>query len=92
MTGGSLFARLALSPGRSVESGAIQDDLRHKSIRLVAGLKGDLGRGVSYDASYLFGHVTLDEHLRNLLSISRLGKALDRLPIHRPANPYAVRC
>jgi len=62
---------------RSVESGAIQDDQRHRSIRLVGGLKGDLGRGVNYDASYLFGHVTLDEQLRNLLSISRLGKALD---------------
>ena len=62
---------------RSVESGAIQDDQRHRSIRLIGGLKGDLGRGVNYDASYLFGHVSLDEQLRNLLSISRLGKALD---------------
>jgi len=62
---------------RSVESGAIQDDQRHRSIRLVGGLKGDLGRGVNYDASYLFGHVSLEEQLRNLLSISRLGKALD---------------
>ena len=62
---------------RSVESGAIQDDLRHKSIRLVGGLKGDLGRGVIYDASYLFGHVSIDEQLHNILSISRLGRALD---------------
>jgi iron complex outermembrane receptor protein len=62
---------------RSIESGGVQDDLRHRSIRLVGGLKGDLGRGVTYDASYLFGHVGLDEQLRNILSISRLGKALD---------------
>ena len=62
---------------RSVESGAIQDDLRHRSIRLVAGLKGDLGRGLTYDASYLFGHVDLDERILNILSISRLNKALD---------------
>lgn len=62
---------------RSVESGPIQDDLRHKSMRLLAGVKGDLGRGVTYDASYLFGRVDLDERIRNILSISRLNKALD---------------
>ena len=62
---------------RSVESGPIQDDLKHRNIRLLGGLKGDLGRGVTYDASYLFGHVNLDERIRNILSISRLNKALD---------------
>jgi iron complex outermembrane receptor protein len=62
---------------RSIESGAIQDDLRHRSIRLVGGLKGDLGRGVTYDASYVFGQVGFDEQLRNILSISRLNRALD---------------
>jgi outer membrane receptor protein involved in Fe transport len=62
---------------RSVESGAIQDDLRHRSIRLVAGIKGHAGRGVTYDASYLFGRVDLDERILNILSISRLNKSLD---------------
>ena len=62
---------------RSIESGAIQDDLQHRSIRLVGGLKGDLGRGVTYDANYVFGHVGFDEQLRNILSISRLNRALD---------------
>jgi len=62
---------------RDVEGGPIQDDLEHKSIRLLGGFKGDLGRGVSYDASYLFGGVTLDRQYRNNLSISRLGKAID---------------
>ena len=62
---------------RSVESGAVQDELTHKSIRLLGGLGGDLGHGVVYDASYLFGRVSLDWQSRNQLSISRLGKALD---------------
>ena len=62
---------------RDVEGGPILDDLEHKSIRLLGGLKGDLGRGVTYDASYLFGDVTLDRQYRNNLSISRLTKALD---------------
>jgi outer membrane receptor protein involved in Fe transport len=62
---------------RNVEGGAIQDDLRHRSIRTLGGLKGELGRGVSYDASYLFGDVALDRQYRNNLSITRLVRALD---------------
>ena len=62
---------------RNIEGGSIQDDLEHKSIRLLGGLKGDLGRGVAYDASYLLGRVKLDRQYRNNLSIARLGKALD---------------
>ena len=77
VTGATYSRGWLLVARRSVESGAIQDDLRHRSIRLVAGLKGNLGRGVTYDASYLYGHVKLDERLLNILSISRLGKALD---------------
>jgi outer membrane receptor protein involved in Fe transport len=55
----------------------IQDDLKHKSIRLLAGLKGDLGRGVTYDASYLAGRVSLDRQYRNNYSIERMTRALD---------------
>jgi len=62
---------------RSVESGPTKDDLTHKSVRLLGGLKGDLGRGVIYDASYLFGRVSLDWQSRNNLSVTRLGRALD---------------
>jgi len=77
VTGGAYSRGWLLVARRSVESGAIQDDLRHRSIRLVSGLKGDLGRGITYDASYLFGRVKFDERLLNILSISRLNKALD---------------
>jgi outer membrane receptor protein involved in Fe transport len=62
---------------RNIEGGSIQDVLEHKSIRLLGGFKGDLWRGVSYDASYLFGRVSLDRQYRNNLSISRIAKALD---------------
>jgi iron complex outermembrane receptor protein len=62
---------------RSVEGGSIEDDLEHKSVRLLSGFNGDLGRGVSYDASYLFGRADLDRQYRNNLSITRLGRALD---------------
>ena len=62
---------------RNIDGAPIQDDLRHKSTRLVGGLKGHLGRGVSYDASYLSGHASLNRQYRNNLSIARLGRALD---------------
>jgi outer membrane receptor protein involved in Fe transport len=62
---------------RNVEGGSIEDVLEHKSIRLLGGFKGELGRAVSYDASYLFGRVELDRQYRNNLSISRMGRALD---------------
>ena len=77
VTGGTYSRGWLLVSRRSIESGAIQDHLLHRSVRLVAGLKGDLGPGAIYDASYVFGRVQLDERLRNILSISRLGKALD---------------
>jgi iron complex outermembrane recepter protein len=75
---GAAYSRAWLPVARrSVESGPIQDDLKHSSVRLLGGLKGELGDGVSYDTSYLFGRVTLDRQERNTLSITRLGRALD---------------
>ncbi|HVU28957.1 MAG TPA: TonB-dependent receptor [Sphingomicrobium sp.] len=62
---------------RNVEGGLIQDDQRHRGIRALAGFNGDLGRGVTYDASYLFGRADLDWQSRHNVSISGLEKALD---------------
>ena len=75
---GMTYSRAWLLIGlRNVDGGPIQDDLRHKSVRLLGGVKGDLGRGVSFDAGYLFGRVNLDRQYRNNVSIKRLGRALD---------------
>jgi outer membrane receptor protein involved in Fe transport len=76
-TGATYSRAWLLISRRSVEGGSIEDHLEHKSIHLLAGFKGELGRGVSYDASYLYGRVSLDRQYRNNLSISRLEKALD---------------
>lgn len=62
---------------RNIQGSPIQDDLKHKSIRLLGGFKGDLGRGVTYDASYLFGRVSLDRQYLNNYSVTRLNRALD---------------
>lgn len=77
VTGAAYRRAWLLIARRNIEAGPIQDDLRHRSIRLVGGVKGELARGVSYDASYLYGHVSLDRRYRNNISISRLGKAID---------------
>lgn len=77
VTGAAYSRAWLLIALRNIEGGPIEDDLKHKSIRLLGGFKGDLGRGVTYDASYLFGRVNLDRQYRNNLSITRLGRALD---------------
>ena len=75
---GATYSRAWLLIGlRNIEGGSIEDVLEHKSMRLLGGFKGELGRGITYDASYLSGSVTLDRQYRNNLSISRLGRALD---------------
>ena len=77
VTGATYSRAWLLIARRNIEGGSIQDDLKHKSVRLLGGFKGDLGRGVSYDASYLFGRVSLDRRYRNNLSVTRLDRALD---------------
>ena len=62
---------------RNVEGGGRQDVLTHTTYRAVLGAKGDLGRGVSYDAYYQYGRVTSSDIQQNQLSISKLTKALD---------------
>jgi iron complex outermembrane receptor protein len=62
---------------RNVEGGPRQEDLRHKNRRLVGGVKGDLGRGVSYDASYISGRVTTKKDDFNFVSVTRIRRAID---------------
>jgi outer membrane receptor protein involved in Fe transport len=62
---------------RNVEGGPRIDELHHRDVRLVAGMKGDLGHGFSYDASYVFGRVKQAQHHENDLLTSRILSALD---------------
>src|SRR4029079_1361643 len=88
VTGAEYFRAWLSIARRNVEGGPVQDDLRHKSVRLLAGSKGDRGRGITYDASYLFGRVALDWQSRNNLSIERLTRALD--VVSDPATGHLV--
>jgi iron complex outermembrane recepter protein len=67
---------------RNVEGGGRDDDLEHTDYRIVAGMRGDLLRGLSYDAYYQFGTSRRAETYFNDFSVVRLQRAIDVI-----ANP-----
>jgi len=73
---------------RNVEGGGRDDDLEHTDYRIVAGMKGDLLRGLSYDAYYQFGTSRRAETYFNDFSVVRLNRAIDVVP--NPAGPNGV--
>jgi len=72
---------------RNVEGGGRQDDLQHTAYRIVAGLRGGLLPGLSYDAYYQFGKTILAQTYLNDFSISRLGRAQDVVTDNRAGSP-----
>ena len=62
---------------RNVEGGGRDDDLEHTSWRVVGGVRGDLLRGLSYDAYYQWGTTRLAETYLNDFSVVRLQRAID---------------
>jgi len=62
---------------RNLEGGGRDDDLEHTSWRIVGGVKGDLLKGLSYDAYYQFGTTRLSETYLNDFSITRMQRAID---------------
>ena len=62
---------------RNVEGGPRFDDLRHTSLRLLAGVRGDIGENWSYDVSGNFARLIYSQVYNNDLSITRIIRALD---------------
>lgn len=62
---------------RNVEGGGRQDDLEHTAFRIVGGVRGDLLRGLSYDAYYQFGRTNLSQTYLNDFSVVRSARAID---------------
>ena len=75
--GNPYFQGVALIGRRNVEGGGRRDDLQHTDYRLVAGLRGDLGRGLSYDTYYQYGRVIFAQTYFNDFSIVRTARAID---------------
>lgn len=77
VTGATYFRAQLEVLRRAIEGGGRQDDLRHKMLRVVGGFRGDLGRGISYDASYIWHRARLSDAHLNDLSVEHLVRALD---------------
>ena len=71
---------------RNVEGGGRQADLRHTQYRFVAGARGDLDKGISYEAYGQFGSTVFNEVYRNEFSVSRTTRALDAITDTRPGS------
>jgi iron complex outermembrane receptor protein len=75
--GNPYFKGVLYAARRNVEGGGRRDDLQHTDYRIVAGMRGDLGGGFSYDASYQYGRVVFAQTYFNDFSITRIRRALD---------------
>ena len=75
---GATYFQAGLQPlRRNVEGGGRQEDFTHKNFRALGGFKGALGRGVTYDASYLYGRASMQrEHLADF-AVTRITRSLD---------------
>lgn len=62
---------------RNVEGGGRDANLEHTAFRIVAGMKGDLLKGLSYDAYYQFGTTRFAQTFFNDFSVVRLQRAID---------------
>ena len=62
---------------RNIEGGQRSDEFKHKSYRVVVGLKGTISEPWSYDVSVMYGRVNATETLSNDFSNARLGNALN---------------
>ncbi len=62
---------------RNVEGGGRIDTIEHTQYRGVIGAKGDIAKGLSYDAYYQYGRTTQQERQSGYFSISKLTNALD---------------
>ena len=76
-TGGTVDHFAMLVGKRNVEGGPRQSQLSHNSMRVLAGIKGDLSNNWKYDASYQVGVVDSGQVYVNDLLADRVIDALD---------------
>jgi outer membrane receptor protein involved in Fe transport len=67
---------------RNVEGGGRVSDLQHTDYRIVAGMRGDLGGGFSYEMYYQYGRVVYATSALNYFSNTRLGRASDVINVN----------
>jgi outer membrane receptor protein involved in Fe transport len=84
--GGTFVKGIAYIGRRNVEGGGRDDDIRHTDYRIVAGMRGDVARGISYDAYYQSGHTLRQETYLNDFSVIGLNFALDAVSVDANGN------
>ena len=72
---------------RNVEGGPRFDDLRHTSLRLLAGVRGDINDQWSYDVFMNSSRMRFSQVYNNDLSITRIQRALDVVTDPNTGNP-----
>lgn len=77
VTGATYFRGRLIVLRRGSDTGPRQDDHRHKTVRTLGGVKGELGRGITYDAGFSYQRTKLSSAHLNDYSITRLRRALD---------------
>ena len=77
VTGHTYFQAHLEIQRRNVEGGPRQQDLRHETSRLLAGAKGDVAKGVSYDASLMQTKASMTSDDTGFFSSVRLRRAID---------------
>jgi outer membrane receptor protein involved in Fe transport len=87
--GGTFTKGIAYIGRRNVEGGGRDDDIRHTDYRIVAGMRGDVARGISYDAYYQSGHTLRQETYFNDFSVVNLNFALDAVSVDAAGNIVA---
>jgi len=75
--GNPFFRGVAYIGRRNVEGGGRRDDLQHTDFRVVGGIRGNVDRGLSYDAYYQFGRVNFAQTYFNDFSLTNSGRAID---------------
>jgi outer membrane receptor protein involved in Fe transport len=87
VTGATYNVAQAYIGRRNVEGGGRQDHMEHTSWRVVGGIRGDVLKGISYDAYYQYGTTRLNRTYLNDFSIIRLNRALDVVTDPSTGNP-----
>ena len=77
VTGSTYFRGNLFVARRNVEGGPRISDLHHQNLRILAGLRGELSRSLTYEASVLFGKVKYEGAGSNDFSIARIRRAVD---------------
>jgi iron complex outermembrane receptor protein len=85
VTGNTVDVARLFIARRNVEGGGRDDFLEHTDYRIVGGVRGDVLKGISYDASYQYGKAQRQNVHQNDFSVTRLTNAVD--VIDNPATP-----